>query len=225
MGDKVPLDTSPQNGEIDWAAVFDGLASTTHLTERFQAANNVHPPLTFQGQVQDGTVADQTGGESTTNATIWDHLFPPPLPPSGRLDLSELPLGNDLGSSQTRPRLGHRTTYPYSAPMTPIGGVSNGYAMSDDMFASLVGGLYHDHNPKNGETSASASASARIGNVPLPRDGLSGAQAELEERLRRLRRGECVVARLSLDRYSPSIQASKLAGNTTKLATIHQSDD
>jgi len=151
------------NGEsIDWGAVFEGLA--TH-----DGAVNT--------DVRDGDLA------SNVESSLWDNIFPPALPARGAVSTGTTPRLSSSGVGGQRPA--NRSTYPYSAPISPSHQTQQD---NDEMFRQLAQSMF---GPQQVGTVipecavAGGSRDSRAGfDVPPPFAGTSAAQ-DLEARLKR----------------------------------------
>lgn len=152
-------------GEIDWSAVFDGLATATSGPSTF--------PRALQPNNNDNIDPNLEYGNTTS---VWDHLFPPPIPAGvGRteplpLSTASSPRGMEAGPSRGR---GVRGAYPYSAPITP----NPQYTNQSDFFARLSQSVYGNLDVEG--------AVGQGGQVPPPAEPSLAHHLELEERLRR----------------------------------------
>jgi hypothetical protein len=184
-----------QGGEIDWAAVFDGLSATRLADHHPHVARTTTTTTRAAGEDDHPRPGDSTNRHvepphpSEPNESVWDHLFPPPIPPPSRprnvaAPATQLPGSNSIPDQSprsaeagpSRPKPHSRATYPYSAPITPTGQYQN----QGDVFAQLAQSMYAEES--SGEPHHGFGNGALAG----PSQGrITNAHLDLEERLRR----------------------------------------
>jgi hypothetical protein len=169
---------------IDWAAVFDGLAT-----------NEEHASSAAAATVGPSSAMRTTG----VDQHMWDNMFPPAFPSRGSFSTANTP-------REGRPKPVHRSTFPYSAPISPVQQSQQPQQPQDqnEMFRQLAHSMFGPQqnggagvpgaSAQNGQMQLNNGGARGFGNLSLPYEGTSIAHRELEARLKGGKvEGECLA--------------------------------